>query len=241
MGDTAAFIYSQLGKPHTRADLVHTVIEKFGPSLPEGPVKVDAILQVMIEQGLVAEVVPGTPLPPEGYLAARQLLWEAERRVRAGEWSAAEALCAEAGRYRGFAEVAELNALIARYGGGRLDGLMERACLLSSRLSEPSNAACDALGLLAAHRTGDLARAKLIALHLARRYESPWDLPTVPRFATLVRDRMIIQETGSADPMLAVIHDLLAAGVGSPDECALLEELARRYREREARWADSAS
>jgi hypothetical protein len=237
---TAAFIYSELRKLHTKADLIHAVVEKFGPSLPEGPVPIEAILQAMIEKGFVAEILPGAVLPAEGYVRSRQLLSEAEVRLRAGDWSAAEAMCEEAGRNPAFAEVAELNALIARYQGGQLAGIVERACMLSSRLNEPiAQAACDGLTLLAAHRTGDLGQAKLIALHLERRYQSALDLPTVPQFAALVRGQIIIVETGPVDPMLAVIDDLVAARVGSPDECALLEKLARRYRERAAQRAGS--
>ena len=111
--------------------------------------------------------------------------------------------------------------------------------MLCSRLTGPSSAACDGLTLLAAHRTGDLGQAKLIALHLERLYQSAFDLPTVPQFAALVRAQIIVVETNSVDPMLAVIDDLMAAGVGSPDERALLKKLARRYRERAAKCAAS--
>ncbi len=88
--------------------------------------------------------------------------------------------------------------------------------------------------MLAAHRTGDLGQAKLIALHLESHIKSIWDLPTVPEFAVLVRDLILIREIVSVAPMVAVIDDLLAAQVGSPEECAALEDLARRYRERAA-------
>jgi hypothetical protein len=235
LSDVVSSVYDQLQKPHTKADLVSVLMEQYGPDLSEATAPIESLLQAMIEGGLVVEIPPGFALPAEGYSSARHLLWEADQRLRAGDWSAAETLCRKAGKHPAFAAVAELDALIARYRGGQLEGMVERACMLSSQLTPPAQVSCDALALLAAHRTNDLATAKLIALHLARRFESPWDLPTVPAFAALVRGQAVVSESNSVEPMLEVIEDLLAARVGSPGECALLEALAKRYRERRSK------
>ena len=232
LSEGAAFIYTELRTPSAKAELIHRVVEKFGLSHPEGPAQVESALQEMIDKGFIVEIVPGAPLPPEGDLSSRRLLWEAELLLGAGEWCAAEALCAQAGRNPGFAEIAELDALCARYAGGQFDGIVERAAKLAARVTGPAAASCGALALLTAHRTGAFEQAKRIALHLERRYKSPIDLPTVPRFAALVRGQILVLETNSVGTMLRVIDELLAAGVGSPDEVTLLESLAQRYRER---------
>ncbi len=123
MLETAAFIYDELRKLRTRADLIRTFAEKFGRN--EGPVPVETILQALIDEGLAVEIVPGAALPAEGFLRSRDLLSEAESRLRAADWSVAEELCRGAGENPAFAEIAELNGLIARYMGGQLEGIIE--------------------------------------------------------------------------------------------------------------------
>jgi hypothetical protein len=227
-------VYDRLSTPRTKADLVSVLRTQPDPVVQEAAAQIDAILQAMVEHGLIVEIPPGSSMPPEGPALARDLLWKAEQRLRAGDWTTAEALCREAGKEPAFAAVAELDALIARYEGGRLDGLVEQACLLSAQLTPPAQVCCDGLGMLAAHRTADRATAKRIALHLARHFESPWDLPTVPQFAVLAQERITVAESKDVGPVLAVIEDLLASGIGTGEENVLLEALAQRYRERGA-------
>ena len=238
INESAWSVYELLRSPRTKADLVSALTEQkepFAPANSEATVRVEPILQEMVACGLVIEVPPGAPVPSDQHAAAKRLLCEAEQRLGAGDWSGAMALCREAGKDQAFATVAELDTLIARYQGGSLDGMVEQACMLSPRLTGPSQACCDALALLAAERTGDLTTAKLVALHLSRRFESYWDLPTVPSFAFQVHDRVIVLESRSVEPMLAAIEGLLSARVAQPDENALLEALAGRYRERKLR------
>jgi Coenzyme PQQ synthesis protein D (PqqD) len=234
LSDAASFVYDQLQEPHTRANLTSIFEKQFDASLPEASARVGMILRSLVERGLAIEISPGGQVPTDPHAWAKHLLRQAQRQLRLGDWSKAAALCQEAGKDPAFAAVAELNTLIARYRGSNFDGMVEQVCMLSARLTGASQACCDALAMLAAHRTGDLVTAKLVALHLSRRYQSSWDLPTVPNFAILARGQVVVTESLSVDPMLAVIEDLQKAGVGSPDENALLSALAQQYRERKA-------
>ena len=232
-----SFVYDRLGQPQTRTDLSAVFLEEFSLDGAEASAQIGSVLQLIVERGLVTEIPPGAPVPTDRHGNSKRLLREAQMRLRAGDWSSAVALCKEAGKDPAFATVGELDVLIARYHGERFDGMVEEACMLSSRLTPPAQVSCDALALLAAHRTKDLPAAKLIALHLARWFESPWDLPTVPGFAVLAHNQILIVESLSVVPLLTAIEDLLSARVGSPDECALLETLAQRYLQRQTQSA----
>lgn len=234
--EAVASVYELLQKPRTLADLVSALVTQRGLVVltnSEVADRIEPILQAMVEHGLVIEIPPGGPMPSDAHGSAKRFLYEAQQRLCAGDWSAAVTLCQEAGKDQAFTAVAELNTLIARYHGDSLDGMVEQACMLSPRLTGASQACCDALALLVAQRTGDLTTAKLIALHLGRRYKEPWDLPTVPSFAFQVRDQVIVLESRTAERMLSAIEGLLSADVSQADETALLQALAKRYRERQ--------
>ena len=226
-----SFIYEQLKKPRTKSDLVASWMTQTDSQDETAP-EIEPLLREMVEGGLLLEIPPGAPVPVDQHSVSKQLLWEAQQQLGAGDWSTAVVLCREAGKDPFFANVAELNVLIARFHGRNLDGLFHEACALSPRLIDPAQACCVVLAFLVARQTGDFTRAKLVALNMARWYESPWDLPTVPSFAFKAGDRVAVCESLAIEPILAALEPLKSAQTCSPEENALLESLVQRYRQR---------
>jgi hypothetical protein len=232
LNEMAVFIWKQTEVPRTKAEILSAIVKEYDVSRATASADLGLFLQQLMEYGLISEVGPSGPIPVEVEESPAALLHEAYKHQKGGDWQTAMALCAEATKDPKFGAIAELDILIARYHLARLDGLVEQAKALLPRLPELAQLACWGLALLAAHRGGDNATAKTLALGLARQVKEPWDLPTEPQFVVVVGTRVVVREEGSVDQMLAIVEDLEGSSDCSADEVALLADLARRYEQR---------
>ena len=232
MNDVAAFIWEQMEVPRTRAEIVSAIVKEFDVNRATASADLNPFLQVLMDHGFITEVGPNLPIPVEVEESRASLMNEAYEHQKEGDWRTALALCVEAKKDPEVGAIAELDILIAKYHLGRLDGLVQQAWALLPRLPELAQLACWGLALLAAHRRGDTATAKTLALGLARRVQEPWDLPTVPEFVMVVERSLVVKEEGSVDHMLAIVEGLRGSSDCSTDERALLTGLAQRYEQR---------